>query len=107
MGKKAADRGSVLENIVYLELLRRGYQVFVGVLPHQQEIDFVAIRDGITTYFQVTASMDSPDVRNRELGALNAVSDNYEKIILSMDKIPFTDYGGIKQCFIPDFLLGE
>jgi predicted AAA+ superfamily ATPase len=107
LGRKEADRGSVLENIVCLELLRRGYEVFTGVLPHQQEIDFVAIRDGVTKYFQVTTSMDSPDVRNRELGALNAISDNYEKIILSMDKTPFTDYGGIKQCYIPDFLLEE
>jgi predicted AAA+ superfamily ATPase len=107
LGKKAADFGNVLENIVYLELLRRGYQVFVGVLPRQQEIDFVAIRDGIITYFQVTASMDSPDVRDRELGALNAAHDNYEKIILSMDKTPFTDYGGITQYYIPDFLLAK
>jgi predicted AAA+ superfamily ATPase len=107
LGKKAADVGSVLENIVYLELLRRGYQVFVGVLPRQKEIDFVAIRDGIITYFQVTVNMDSPEVQSRELGALNAAPDNYEKIILSMDKTPFTDYGGIKQCYIPDFLLGK
>jgi predicted AAA+ superfamily ATPase len=107
LGKKAADLGSVLENLVCLELLRRGYQVFVGVLPRQQEIDFVALRNGIITYFQVTATMEAPDVRSRELGALNAVSDNYEKIILSMDKVPFTDYGGIKQYYIPDFLLAE
>jgi predicted AAA+ superfamily ATPase len=107
LGKKAADLGSVLENIVCLELLRRGYQVFVGVLPRQREVDFVAIRDGIITYFQVTATMDNPDVRSRELDALNAVHDNYEKIILSMDKVPFTDYGGIKQYYIPDFLLAE
>jgi predicted AAA+ superfamily ATPase len=105
LGKKAADLGSVLENLVFLELLRRGYQVFTGVLPHQQEIDFVAIRDGIITYFQVTATMETAEVRNRELGALNAVPDNYEKIVLSMDKTPFTDYGGIKQRYIPDFLL--
>jgi predicted AAA+ superfamily ATPase len=104
LGKKAVDFGSVLENLVYLELLRRGYQVFVGVLP-RQEIDFVAIRDGIITYCQVTANMETPNVRERELGALHAVPDSYEKIILSMDKIPFTDYDGIKQYYIPDFLL--
>jgi predicted AAA+ superfamily ATPase len=106
LGKKASDLGSVLENLVYLELLRRGYQVFVGVLPRQQEIDFVAIRVGIISYFQVTVSLEAPDVRERELGALNAIPDSYEKIILSMDKLPFTDYGGIKQCYIPEFLLG-
>jgi predicted AAA+ superfamily ATPase len=107
LGKKAVDLGSVLENIVCLELLRRGYQVFVSVLPRQREVDFVAIRDGIITYFQISAAMDSPDVRSRELDALNAVHDNYEKIVLSMDKVPFTDYGGIKQYYIPDFLLAE
>jgi predicted AAA+ superfamily ATPase len=105
LGKKAIDLGSVLENLVYLELLRRGYQVFVGVLPRQQEIDFVAVREGIITYFQVTVSMEPSDVRDRELGALHAVPDSYEKIILSMDKIPFTDYEGIQQRYIPDFLL--
>jgi predicted AAA+ superfamily ATPase len=107
LGKKAADFGSVLENLVYLELLRRGYQVFVGVLPRHQEIDFVAIRDGIITYFQVTSSMEASGVRDRELGALNAAPDSYEKIILSMDKTPFTDYDGIKQYYIPDYLLAE
>ncbi|GHV47237.1 ATPase [Spirochaetia bacterium] len=111
LGKQNIDMGSILENIVFLELIRRGYQVFVGKLPGalklpaDTEIDFVAIKDGLKTYYQVTVSMQDPKVRERELRALNAIDDQYDKIILTLDRSPFTDYGGITQRNIIDFLL--
>jgi predicted AAA+ superfamily ATPase len=125
LGKKNADLGSILENIVYLELLRRGYQVFIGKLPaligahkgalkgaqsggsYEAEVDFVALRDGVKCYFQVTASMQDPSVRERELGALTAIRDQYEKVILSLDANPFTDFEGIRQVNIIDWLLAQ
>ncbi|MDR3343818.1 MAG: ATP-binding protein [Treponema sp.] len=115
LGKKNADMGSILENILYLELLRRGYQVFIGKLPASSrrdlgdsgalEVDFITLKAGIKTYYQVTWTMQSPGVQERELKPLQAIDDNYEKIILSMDRTPFTDYEGIKHLNIIDFLL--
>jgi predicted AAA+ superfamily ATPase len=111
LGKQNTDMGSILENIVYLELIRRGYQVFVGKLPASlklpadTEVDFVAIKDGLKTYYQVTASMLDPKVKERELRALNAIGDQYDKIILTLDRTPFTDYEGIKQRNIVDWLV--
>jgi predicted AAA+ superfamily ATPase len=109
LGKKNIDRGSVLENIVYLELVRRGYDVFIGRVSGPGnvplEIDFIALKNGIKTYYQVTWTMQTPEVRERELKPLGCIHDNYEKIILSLDKTPFTDYEGIKQRNLIDFLL--
>jgi predicted AAA+ superfamily ATPase len=109
LGKKNIDRGSVLENIVYLELLRRGYEVFTGRISGPGgvplEIDFIALKNGIKTYYQVTWTMQAPEVRERELKPFSHIHDNYEKIILSLDKTPFTDYEGIKQINLIDFLL--
>ena len=111
LGKKSADLGSVLENIVYLELIRRGYQVFVGKLPKQRnsqedrEVDFIALKDGITSYYQVTQSLADRRVCDRELWSLRVIGDNYEKTILSMDRTPFNDYEGIWQRNIAEWLL--
>jgi predicted AAA+ superfamily ATPase len=111
LGRKSIDLGYVLENIVYLELLRRGNQVFVGWQSSasgsadEAEVDFVAIKDGIKAYYQVTATMQIPEVRERELRALRTIKDNYEKSVISIDNTPFNDYEGIKHVNIVEFLM--
>lgn len=98
------DSGSVLENIVYLELLRRGYQVYVGKYK-ELEIDFVAIKPNDTKYYQVTKSLLNVDVELREKKSLLAVNDNYDKIIITLDKVKNKEIDGIKVISLLDFLL--
>jgi predicted AAA+ superfamily ATPase len=103
-GGRGQDYGFVLENIVYFELLRRGFAVKVGVIAGQ-EVDFVAVRSGRTIYYQVSATILSEDTRERELRPLRAIADNYEKVVLSMDHTPMNDYEGIRHIHLIDFLL--
>ena len=101
------DRGHVLENVVYLELRRRGYTVYVGQLT-KGEIDFVAQKPGgILEYYQVSESVLDPTTRDRELASLEAVKDQYPKFLLTMDELykPH-NYNGIQQCNVLDWLLG-
>jgi predicted AAA+ superfamily ATPase len=112
VGRQNFDMGSILENIVFLELTRRGFEVYTGKLPIKDaskdgdlEVDFIAIKNGIKTYYQVTYSMDNADVRERELRSLRLIDDDYEKFIVSMDKTPFNDYEGIRQINVIDFLV--
>ena len=91
LGKKAMDAGHILENIVYLELLRRGYKVYVGKID-DMEIDFVAQNEQGNTYIQVSASVRDENTLARELKPLKAVKDNYPKIILTLDDDPDGDY---------------
>ncbi len=100
------DIGHVLETVVYFELLRRGYQVFIGKW-YDSEVDFLAIRQDIRKYYQVTLSMMDESVKARELAPLLAIGDNYEKTLLSMDKTYITDHEGIRFQNIIDFLLSE
>jgi predicted AAA+ superfamily ATPase len=104
LGYRDADRGHIIENIVFLELLRRDYQVYVGKVG-ETEIDFVAEKPNDKLYIQVTESMLSPETRERELRPLRMVSDNYEKIILSMDRDFIASYDGIKSLNLMDWLL--
>ena len=104
MGYSGSDTGHVLETVVYFELLRRGYKVFIGKWL-ESEIDFLAIRQDTRKYYQVTLSMMDESVKERELAPLLSISDNYEKTILSMDKSYVTDYEGIRFVNIVDFLL--
>ncbi|MDO5852109.1 MAG: ATP-binding protein [Methanobacteriaceae archaeon] len=104
LGYSDSDKGHVLETIVYFELLRRGYQVFVGKY-YNNEVDFVAIKKDKIKYYQVTLTIMDKNVKERELKPLKAISDNYEKILLSMDKTFITDYNGIIYQNIIDFLL--
>jgi predicted AAA+ superfamily ATPase len=104
VGKRGEDYGFVLENIVYFELLRRGFEVKIGSLSGL-EVDFVATKPDQTVYYQVTATMLAEETRARELRPLKAIPDNYEKIVLSMDRTPLTDFGGIKNVNLLDFLL--
>lgn len=94
LGKKAMDVGHILENIVYLELIRRGYQVYVGKVD-DMEIDFVAQNSQGNTYIQVSASVRDENTLARELKPLKAIKDNYPKILLTLDDDPDGDYEGI------------
>ncbi len=104
-GRRGRDVGYVLENMVYLELRRRGYQVFVGKVGNL-EIDFVAERGGDRAYYQVSASILDSQTYQRELAPLKAVKDHYPKYIVTMDEIPMSE-DGIKQINAMAFLLGE
>lgn len=106
MGYSDNDIGHVLETVVYFELLRRGFQVFIGKW-YNSEVDFLAVRQDTKKYYQVTQSMMDEGVKTRELALLLAINDNYEKVIVSMDKSYVTDHEGIKFLNIIDFLLSE
>lgn len=103
LGIRDRDRGHAIENIVYLELLRRGYDVAIGKLDNM-EIDFIATNTADKLYVQVTESMALETVRARELAPLQKVSDNYEKIVLSMDDETI-NHEGIRQLSLIDWLL--
>ncbi|MDR2143026.1 MAG: ATP-binding protein [Treponema sp.] len=104
---RQTDFGSTLENIVYFELLRKGYNVAVGKFD-SLEVDFVAWNETEKIYIQVTSTMAAPEVRERELLPLQKIRDNYKKTVLSMDSPgPFTDINGIFHYNIIDFLLGK
>lgn len=106
LGFRNIDEGHLLENVVYLELLRRGYRVNIGK-SNDYEVDFVAENPNEIKYYQVTRSLVNDDVKTRELRSLENIADNYEKIILTMDKSINNDYNGIKIINIIDFLLED
>jgi predicted AAA+ superfamily ATPase len=103
LGDKNTDIGHILENIVYLELIRRGYAVTIGKIDNK-EIDFIAEAGGDKIYYQVSASILDPNTFAREIEPLKKVNDHYPKYILSMDEMPMGE-DGIKQVNIVDFLL--
>lgn len=103
-GFSSYDTGSSYENIVYMELLRRGYEVYVGKY-NDLEIDFVSISPNEKIYYQVTRSLLSEDVENREKKSLLAINDNYKKVILTMDMAYNKIIEGIEVKNIVDFLL--
>ena len=104
LGYRDADRGHIIENIVFLELIRRDYRVYIGKVG-EAEIDFVAEKPNDKLYIQVTESMQSPETRERELRPLRIIPDNYEKIVLSMDRNYIKSYDGIKSLYLIDWLL--
>ena len=104
LGNRSRDIGHVLENIVYLELLRRGYKVYIGKVG-DLEIDFVVEKSGEKLYYQVAATVMDDSTFSREIAPLKRVQDNYPKYIITMDEIPM-DEDGIKTINIIDFLLG-
>ncbi len=106
LGYRNRDTGHALENIVYFELLRRGYDVAIGKIG-DAEIDFIATKVDEKKYIQVTESMLSDDVRTRELAPLKKIKDNYEKIVLSLDNGLNTSFDGIKSLKLIDWLLEE
>lgn len=106
LGFRNRDSGQALENVVYFELLRRGYDVSIGKVDNS-EVDFIAAKVDDKIYIQVTESMTSDDVRQRELAPLQKINDNYEKIVLSMNVGMDTSYEGIKSMNLIDWLLNE
>jgi predicted AAA+ superfamily ATPase len=106
LSNKETDIGHVLENIVYLELIRRGYKVSVGKML-DKEVDFVAVNNTDTIYYQVAASVLDPNTLRRELASLDKISDHYPKYLLTMDDTPNASYNGIKKINIIDFLIGK
>lgn len=103
--KKQYDLGFSVENVVYFELLRRDYRVTVGKYGNA-EVDFVAQKNGVLTYFQVTADMTAEETFNREMRPLRKIRDNYEKIILTLDYLPVGNYEGIQVINVLDWLKG-
>ncbi len=104
LGRRNIDAGHILENIVYLELIRRGYKVYVGKTG-EKEIDFVAENKEGFTYFQVAYTTREKTTLERELAPLQDVNDHYPKYILTMDIDPIADYDGIKKINVLDWLL--
>lgn len=104
--RKYYDLGFSVENIVFFELLRRGCKVTIGKYQ-ENEVDFVAERRGELTYIQVTADMVSESTFDREMKPLYAIQDNYEKIVLTLDKLTVGNYDGIKVVNVIDWLLNK
>lgn len=111
LGRKIGDFGHILENVVYLELLRRGYNVYIGKVD-EFEVDFVALNKDGRIYIQVTDTLkgvDSNDTKilDRELRSLKKIDDNYEKLILTSDKTPLANEDGIKIQNVLEWLLDK
>ena len=107
LGTRNVDQGNILENIVYLELLRRGYAVYVGKVG-TAEVDFVAQdADGGTEYYQVALTVRDEAVRKRELVPLDSIRDHNPKYLLTMDNDPPVSHNGIRQKYALDWLLGK
>ena len=106
LGFRDRDSGHAIENVVCFELLRRGYDVSIGKVDNS-EVDFIATKVDDKLYVQVTETMTSKDVRKRELPPLQKISDNYEKIILSLNTGMDSSYDGIKSINLIDWLISE
>lgn len=106
LGSRSTDVGHILENVVYLELLRRGYQVYVGKID-ELEVDFVAMESKRIIYFQVAATVRDESTLKRELTPLEKINDHYQKFILTLDDDPEADYNGIRRINVLDWLMGS
>ena len=104
LGFRNRDSGHAIENVVYFELLRRGYDVAIGKVD-SAEVDFIATKADDKLYVQVTESMVSEEVRKRELTPLQRINDNYEKIVLSLDTGIDASYEGIKSINLIEWLI--
>lgn len=105
LGRRDADIDNIMENLVYLELRRRGYVVYVGRVGNH-EIDFVAIDDARTVYVQVCFSFNNPVTEEREVRPLRAVDDDYRKVVIVMQPSMNLDRGGIAELGLREFLTG-
>ena len=103
--KRRYDLGFTVENVVYFELLRRGYKVNIGKVG-TTEVDFVASKNGEFQYIQVTADMTAEETFEREMRSLRLMKDNYEKMILTLDRYSVGNYEGIRVVNIIDWLMG-
>ena len=105
LGERTRDLGHILENIVYLELIRRGCQVYIGKIGNL-EVDFIAEKNGEKIYYQVAATILDPATYDREFAPLKAISDNYPKYVLTLDEFPMGE-DGINQKNVVEFLMEE
>lgn len=103
LGSKTGNEGFLLENIVYLELLRRGYEVYVGKFA-DMEVDFVAIKNGLPEYYQVSLSVTNEDTLKRELKPLKAIKDSYPKFLITLDECNEISHEGIRQIYALDWI---
>ena len=106
LGFRDVDTGHIIENIVYFELLRKGYDVAIGKID-DKEINFIAVNAERKIYIQVTESMNDPATREREFAPLRKVKDNYEKIIIANEVLNTATQDGIRIVKLIDFLLAE
>ena len=106
LGSRNADTGHILENIIYLELIRRGYKVYVGKVE-SEEVDSVAMNSKGIIYYQVAATVREESTLLRELRPLQKITDHYPKYIITLDEDPDADYDGIRRINALQFLLGE
>lgn len=104
LGRKNIDAGHILENIVYLELVRRGYKVYIGKVG-ENEIDFIAENKDGKKYYQVAYTTRNEETLQRELSPLQKINDHYPKYILTMDLDPIVDFNGIKKMNVLNWLL--
>jgi predicted AAA+ superfamily ATPase len=104
LGYSSNDISQMLESVVYMELLRRGFKVYVGK-EGEREVDFVAVKGNEKFYIQVTYLLASEEVVEREYKPLKQIDDNYRKMVLSLDKIPRGSVGGIEWMNLIDFLI--
>lgn len=104
LGYRDGDSGHILENIIYFELLRRGYDVAIGKIDNQ-EVDFIATKTDEKKYIQVTESMNAPETRERELAPLRKIRDSYEKVVIALECDLTQTQDGIKLIRALDFLL--
>ncbi len=106
LGTRHTDMGHILENIVYLELLRRGYEVYVGKVGGA-EVDFIAINGEGESYYQVALTVLEEETLKRELSSLDSIRDHNPKYLLTMDYTPLTSHAGIKQMNVLEWLTKE
>lgn len=106
LGGRSFDAGRLLENVVYLELLRRQKSVYIGKIDNL-EVDFVAIDENDIVYYQVAATVRDEAILKRELSSLQQINDQYPKYILTLDEDPEADYDGIKRINALKWLMGE
>lgn len=102
--RKHYDLGFTIENIVFLELMRRGYKINIGKYG-TTEVDFVVQKENVLTYYQVTADMTAEETFEREMRPLRSIPDNYEKVVLTLDRFSLGNYDGIKVVNVIDWLL--
>ena len=104
LGHSSTDVGHILENVVYLELIRRGFDVYVGKV-NELEVDFVAMDGKKIVYYQVAATVRDDNTLNRELSSLEKIADHYQKFILTLDDDPEADYNGIRRINVLEWLI--